>query len=51
MGMTIIMVTHNLELIRRCTRVSRIRDGKIGGTYSGSDYERIMREILEPEQE
>ena len=33
LGMTIVMVTHNLELIGNCHRVSRISDGVITRTY------------------
>lgn len=38
LGITIVMVTHNLELIKYCHRVSRISDGVIKGTYEVSQY-------------
>ncbi|ABW01607.1 ABC transporter ATP-binding protein [Caldivirga maquilingensis] len=50
LGMTIIMVTHNLELIRYCHRVSRISDGRITRTYSVSEaknYDELIRELAE----
>ena len=50
LGMTIIMVTHNLELIKYCHRVSRISDGKITRTYSVSEaknYDELVRELAE----
>ena len=48
LGVTIIMVTHNLELIKYCHRVSRISDGRITRTYSVSEaknYDELVREL------
>ena len=50
LGITIVMVTHNLELIRNCSRVSRISDGRITKTYSVPEvksYDELVRELAE----
>ncbi len=49
LGMTIVMVTHNLELISNCHRVSRISDGVITRTYEvpqvRESLEQLIREL------
>ncbi len=49
LGMTIVMVTHNLELIGNCHRVSRISDGVITRTYevpqAHEGIEQLIREL------
>jgi len=46
---TIVMVTHNLGLIRYCHRVARIRDGELVGTYKvpsePGELEALIREL------
>lgn len=50
LGVTIIMVTHNLELVRNCHRVSRISDGKILMTYEvpgdGGGITKLIQELM-----
>ncbi len=50
LGMTIIMVTHNLELIGNCHRVSRISDGVITRTYDvpqvRENLDILIRELM-----
>ncbi len=41
-GMTIIMVTHNLELIWYCHRVAHMRDGRLLGVYTRDRYEELI---------
>ncbi len=49
LGMTIVMVTHNLELIGNCHKVSRISDGVITRTYEvpqvRENLEQLIREL------
>lgn len=49
LGITIVMVTHNLELIGNCHRVSRISDGVITRTYEvpqiREGLEQLIREL------
>ncbi|ADN49801.1 ABC transporter ATP-binding protein [Vulcanisaeta distributa] len=49
LGMTIVMVTHNLELIGNCHKVSRISDGVITRTYEvpqvRESLEQLIREL------
>ncbi len=41
-GMTIIMVTHNLELIWHCDRVAHMRDGRLLGVYTRDRYGELI---------
>ena len=41
-GMTIIMVTHNLELIWYCHRAAHMRDGRLLRIYSPGEYEELI---------
>jgi len=41
-GMTIVMVTHNLELIWRCHRVAHMRDGRLLGVYTRDRYSELI---------
>ena len=47
LGITIVMVTHNLELIRNCHRVSRISDGKILRTYEVPQAEEGIGKLIQ----
>ncbi|BDR92423.1 ABC transporter ATP-binding protein [Vulcanisaeta souniana] len=50
LGMTIVMVTHNLEIIGNCHRVSRISDGVITRTYdvpqTHETLDTLIRELM-----
>jgi len=43
LGVTIVMATHNLELLRYCDRVVRLVDGRVAGIYGREEIERIAR--------
>ncbi len=46
LGITVILVTHNLELIRFCDRVARLVDGKIAKIYEPSEYKILLKDMV-----
>ncbi len=46
LGMTIVMVTHNLELIGNCHKVSRISDGVITRTYEVPQVRESLEQLI-----
>ncbi len=44
-GLTIVMATHNLQLIKYCDRVVRLMDGEIIGIYDKSEYEILLKHL------
>ena len=46
LGVTIIMVTHNLELIWYCDRVIRLSDGKVIKIYNKEEYEELLETFI-----
>lgn len=50
LGVTIIMVTHNLELINYCDRAARMVDGKIVKTYLPDEYGRLVADMASGEE-
>ncbi len=46
MGVTIIMVTHNLELIWYCDRVVRLSDGKVVKIYEKYEYDDLLKTFI-----
>jgi len=45
-GLTIVMATHNLQLIKYCDRVVRLMDGEIIGIYDKSEYDILLKHLL-----
>lgn len=41
-GITIVMVTHNLELIWRCHRVARMHSGEVADIYTPDRYDQLI---------
>lgn len=46
LGMTIVLVTHNLGLIWYCDRVIRLADGRIIRTYLPDQYENLLKSFV-----
>lgn len=46
-GMTIIMVTHNLELIWYCDRVAQMHDGRIIDVYTRDRYKQLIESFIQ----
>ncbi len=46
-GITIILATHNIELLPYCTRVTRLRGGKIVKTYEKHEIDNLIRELTQ----
>jgi putative ABC transport system ATP-binding protein len=51
LGMTIIMVTHNLELIWNCDRVARMHSGKLLGIYTPEKYSELIASFVKKGQQ
>ncbi|MCI4409679.1 MAG: ABC transporter ATP-binding protein [Thermofilum sp.] len=51
LGMTIIMVTHNLELIWNCDRVARMHSGKLLGIYTPEKYNELIASFVKRGQQ
>ncbi|NPA23009.1 MAG: ABC transporter ATP-binding protein [Crenarchaeota archaeon] len=47
LGITIILATHNIELLPYCDRVTRLKGGKILRTYEKHEIEGLVRELTE----
>ncbi|RLE64707.1 MAG: ABC transporter ATP-binding protein [Thermoprotei archaeon] len=45
-GLTIILVTHNLELVWYCNRVIRLADGRVKKIYKIGEYEEMLSSML-----
>jgi len=45
LGVTIVMVTHNLELVHYCHRAARLLDGRIAKIYSPSEYRKLAEDM------
>ena len=45
LGVTIVMVTHNLELVRYCRRAARLLDGRIVRIYTSSEYRKLAEDM------
>lgn len=43
LGVTIVMATHNLELLGYCDRVIRLVDGQVAGIYKQGEYHKLTR--------
>ena len=41
-GLTVILVTHNLELVWYCDRVARLADGRVEKVYKPSEYRELL---------
>ena len=46
LGVTIVMVTHNLELIWYCDRVIRLSDGKVIRIYEKKEYKELLESFV-----
>jgi putative ABC transport system ATP-binding protein len=46
LGVTVVMVTHNLELAWYCDRVARMHSGKIVDVYTPDRYEELIRTFV-----
>ncbi|RLE60289.1 MAG: ABC transporter ATP-binding protein [Thermoprotei archaeon] len=46
-GMTIIMVTHNLELIWYCHRVAQMYDGRLIDVYTREKYKQLIESFIQ----
>lgn len=44
--MTVIMVTHNLELVWSCDRVARMHSGRLEDVYTPDRYEELLRSFI-----
>ncbi|MEM4412542.1 MAG: ABC transporter ATP-binding protein, partial [Thermofilum sp.] len=44
--MTVIMVTHNLELVWNCDRVARMHSGRLEDVYTPDRYEELLRSFI-----
>lgn len=42
MGVTIVMATHNLELLEYCDRAVRLVDGQVAGVYQKGEYGKLF---------
>ncbi len=51
LGITIVMVTHNLELVKFCDWAARLVDGRIARKYGASEYEQLVRDMVSSEEE
>ncbi|HDI32205.1 MAG TPA: ABC transporter ATP-binding protein [Thermofilum sp.] len=49
LGVTIVMVTHNLELISYCDRAARMVDGRIVKIYSPNEYSKLIADMASGE--
>ncbi len=45
-GLTIILVTHNLELVWYCNRVIRLADGRVKRIYKAGEYREMLSSML-----
>lgn len=43
LGVTIIMATHNLELLDYCDRAVRLIDGAVAGIYSKGEFDKLVK--------
>jgi ABC-type lipoprotein export system ATPase subunit len=41
-GVTILMATHNLELLDYCDRAVRLVDGRMAGVYGKSEFAKLL---------
>ena len=46
LGVTVVMVTHNLELIWHCDRVAGMHSGRIADIYTPGRYEELIRTFV-----
>ena len=44
LGVTVVMATHNLELLSYCDRVIRLVDGQVAGIYRQGEYHKLARQ-------
>lgn len=45
LGITIVMVTHNLGLVEYCSRAARLVDGTIAGMYERGEYSKLLEDM------
>ncbi len=45
LGITIVLATHNIELLPYCDRVTRVRSGKVVRTYQKTEIDLLIREL------
>lgn len=43
LGVTIVMATHNLELLDYCDRAVRLVDGRVAGVYGRGEYSKLLQ--------
>jgi putative ABC transport system ATP-binding protein len=46
LGMTVVVVTHNLELIWSCSRVARMYSGRLAGIYTPESYNELIASFI-----
>ncbi len=49
-GVTIVMATHNIGLLRYCDRITQLRDGRVVRTFGRDEIHELLRSLVSADQ-